>query len=135
MHEAYRKVQEFHQVFDHRRPETPTPLPKDRVIHRAGYMAEELAEFLKAAPDDLVAQSDALIDLIYFALGTFVEMGVDPAPLFDAVHQANMDKLWDGEPRYDPTNGKSIKPPGWVGPEARIRQLISHQIGEVIDQE
>jgi len=127
MESAYKKVRADHDVFDHRRVSHPTPLPQDRIIHRAGFMAEELAEFLQASPEDLVAQSDALIDLIYFVLGTFVEMGVDPAPLFDAVHQANMDKLWDGEPRYNPDNGKTLKPPGWVGPEERIRALINQQ--------
>jgi predicted HAD superfamily Cof-like phosphohydrolase len=127
MKTAYEKVQAYHSVFGHRLIETPTPLPQERIIHRAGFMAEELAEFLKASPDDLVTQSDALIDLLYFVLGTFVEMGVDPTPLFEAVHQANMDKLWDGQPRYDPTNGKTLKPPGWVGPEERIRALIEEQ--------
>ena len=130
MKNAFEKVQKYHEVFGHRKPSVPTPLPQDRIIHRAGFMAEELAEFLKASPDDLVAQSDALIDLIYFALGTFVEMGVDPAPLFYAVHQANMDKLWDGEPKYNPANGKTLKPPGWVGPEARLKALIARQVGE-----
>ena len=88
MKSAYEKVIAYTDAFGHRHMETPTPLPADRIIHRAGFMAEELAEFLQAAPDDLVAQSDALLDLIYFAIGTFVEMGIDPTPLFDAVHQA-----------------------------------------------
>lgn len=127
MRTAYTQVQHYHQVFGHRKQDSPTPLPQDRIIHRADFMAEELAEFLQSPPDDLVAQSDALIDLIYFALGTFVEMGIDPAPLFEAVHQANMDKLWDGEPRYHPVTNKTIKPAGWVGPEARIRALIEQQ--------
>ena len=65
-----------------------------------------------------------------FDPGTFVEMGVDPSPLFDAVHQANMDKLWDGEPKYNPTNGKTLKPPGWVGPEERLKALIDAQIAQ-----
>ena len=130
MKTAFEKVKQYHEVFGHRSPPAPTPLPQDRIIHRAGFMAEELAEFLKASPDDLVAQSDALIDLIYFALGTFVEMGVDPSSLFDAVHQANMDKLWDGEPKYNPENGKTLKPPGWVGPEEHLKALIDAQIAE-----
>ena len=132
MKTAHKKVQEYHEIFGHPLALNPTPLSQDRIIHRAGFMAEELAEFLKASPDDLVAQSDALLDLLYFVLGTFVEMGVDPAPLFDAVHQANMDKLWDGQPRYNPTNGKTLKPPGWVGPEERIRQLIDKQKSQSI---
>ena len=127
MKSAYKKVQAYHEIFGHQLAPSPTPLSLDRIIHRAGFMAEELAEFLQASPDDLVTQCDALIDLIYFALGTFVEMGVDPLPLFEAVHQANIDKLWDGQPKYNPVNGKTLKPSGWIGPEERIKQLIGEQ--------
>ena len=61
-------------------------------------MREEVDEFVEST--NVVDQADAMIDLIYFALGTLVEMGVRPAPLFDIVHNANMQKLWpDGAPR------------------------------------
>lgn len=76
----------------------------------------------------LMAQSDAFVDILYFANGGMVEASVDPNPLFDIVHEANMAKLWDdGKPRYDPV-GKIIKPPHWVAPDEALEQEIERQI-------
>lgn len=50
---------------------------------------EEIAEFLVAP--DIYEQADAMIDLIYFALGTLVEMGIKPDELFDIIQKANME--------------------------------------------
>lgn len=81
--------------------------------------------------DTLVAQSDALIDLIYFAYGSFVLLGVDPTRLFDSVHMANMQKLFpDGLPHYDETTHKVMKPENWdtlYSPEKRIAEEIERQ--------
>lgn len=42
--------------------------------------------------------------------------------IFAIVHEANMAKLWpDGKPRYRESDGKVLKPDGWIPPEARIR--------------
>ena len=106
----------------------PTLL-RNRTIGRAGFTAEELAEFLKAAPDDLVTQSNALVDPICFASGAFVEMGTGAARLFDAIHQASTDKLREGRLRHGPESGTTLKPPGWVGPGERTRRLIEQQDG------
>ena len=84
-----------------------------------------MAEFLAArsVPD----QADAMIDLIYFAVGTLVEMGVRPETLFDIVHAANMTKLWpDGKPRFR-EDGKTVKPPAWVDPHDALREEIERQ--------
>ena len=60
-------------------------------------MLEEINEFLDAVKEqDIVEQADAMIDTIYFALGTLVEMGVQPEQLFDIVQHANMSKLLGG---------------------------------------
>lgn len=54
-------------------------------------MLKEINEFLDAVKEqDIVEQADAMIDTIYFALGTLVEMGVQPEQLFDIVQHANM---------------------------------------------
>jgi hypothetical protein len=99
-----------------------------QVVARGSWMVEELVEFLRA--ENVADQADALIDLIYFAIGTFVEMGINPEPLFSIVNEANMGKLWeDGKPRFDP-QGKWIKPPWWAekfAPEPRIRAEIERQ--------
>src|SRR5262249_20908947 len=125
LHTAYDDVKEFHARFGHPVREAPTLLAAARAAARASWMQEEVAEFLAAhtIPD----QADAMIDLIYFAVGTLVEMGVRPEPLFDIVHRANMEKLWpDGKPRFR-DDGKTVKPPAWVDPDEAIREEIERQ--------
>ena len=90
-------------------------------------MQEEVAEFLIA--DDIYEQADAMIDLMYFALGTMVEMGLEADELFAIVQQANMAKLWpDGKPHYNPKDGKVIKPEGWEDPAPKIKAYIDSVI-------
>jgi len=122
---AYDDVKDFHARFGHPVREVPTLLTSDRAAARAAWMTEEVAEFLAAQtiPD----QADAMIDLIYFAIGTLVEMGVRPEKLFDIVHAANMTKLWpDGKPRWR-DDGKTVKPPTWVDPTEALREEIERQ--------
>lgn len=84
----------------------------------------------KKVEDVLVDQMDALTDINYFTLGSFVVAGVDPQPLFDIVQEANMAKLWpDGKPRYDEYNGGKIKKPeGWEPPEPKLKKEIERQL-------
>lgn len=80
----------------------------------------------------LIGQADALIDQLYFVIGSLVEMGVKPDNLFDIVQSANMGKLWeDGKPRFREGDGKIIKPPNWeekYAPEPKIKQEIENQL-------
>lgn len=82
----------------------------------------------------IVPQSDALIDLIYFAFGTFVKMNTDPRPLIDIVHQSNMHKRFpDGSIRRDPVTNKILKPKEWYehfAPEHRLEEEIQKQVKE-----
>lgn len=76
-------------------------------------------------------QVDALLDLLYFTYGSFVLMGVDPEPIFDLVHEANMGKRFpDGQAHFDPITHKILKPDGWekrYAPEGRIREELDRQ--------
>ena len=102
-------------------------MDKKRALSRAKWMQEEVAEFLIA--DNIYEQADAMIDLMYFALGTMVEMGLEADELFDIVQQANMAKLWpDGKPHYNPKDGKVIKPEGWEDPAPKIKAYIDSVI-------
>ncbi len=98
-------------------------LDTKRALSRGKWMNEEVAEFLVAK--DIYEQADAMIDLIYFALGTMVEMGLEADELFDIVQSANMAKLFpDGKPHYNPKDGKVIKPEGWEDPTPKIKAYI-----------
>jgi predicted HAD superfamily Cof-like phosphohydrolase len=121
--EAWEMVAEFHRGFYHPVRNSPAMISPDRAQKRYKWMLEEINEFIDA--DTLVDQADAMIDLMYFALGTLVEMGVKPEKLFAIVHEANMSKLWpDGTAHYN-DDGKTIKPPNWADPYQKIQSAIA----------
>lgn len=123
MNKEWKDVKLFHEKFGHPKPNVPTMIDQRRVRSRGTWMLEEIAEFLTA--EDIYEQADAMIDLMYFALGTMVEMGVEPEELFNIVQKANMDKLWeDGKPRYNKKDGKVIKPDNWEDPKPKIKKYI-----------
>ena len=127
MKKEWNDVREFHEKFGHPVAERPVMIDKRRTLSRAKWMQEEVAEFLIA--DDIYEQADAMIDLMYFALGTMVEMGLEADELFAIVQQANMAKLWpDGKPHYNPKDGKVIKPEGWEDPAPKIKAYIDSVI-------
>ena len=118
------KVREFQLAYGHTLPETPSLLPPNRQQQRLAYMQEELDEFAEAKT--VLDQTDAMLDLIYFALGTLTELGVEPDVLFNIVHNANMQKLWpDGKPRFQ--NGKVVKPPHWQSPDQQLLTELEKQ--------
>ncbi|HYH01612.1 MAG TPA: HAD family hydrolase [Bacillota bacterium] len=125
MNRQYEQVKQFHTQFQSPYADEPKLLSADRVEKRYQWMLEEINEFKAAQTID--EQADAVIDLIYFALGAMVEMGVKPESLFEIVHQANMSKIWeDGKPHFE--NGKVIKPPTWIDPKPLLIEAINQQI-------
>lgn len=124
--DVYNEVKEFHSKFNHPVSDIPTQLTESRKADRAMWMREEVQEFIdsKTIHDDI----DAMIDLMYFALGTCVEMGIDPSIPFELVQKANMSKLFpDGKPHYNEHN-KVIKPEGWVAPDDKIKEYIEELV-------
>ena len=127
MNKEFEEVRAFHQAFGHPVSNVPVSLTEDRAKKRYAWMLEEINEFLDAVKEqDIVEQADAMIDTIYFALGTLVEMGVQPGILFNIVQNANMSKLWpDGKPHYNGM-GKVIKPEGWQDPHKKLELTIQN---------
>jgi len=124
INEEFEQVKDFHKAFECLISETPVLLSENEVKRRVEFMREEIQEFIDS--DTICDQADAMIDLIYFALGTLVEMGVKPKEIFDIVHNANMTKIWsDGKVHYREDNGKVIKPPEWQDPEPKIKEAIN----------
>lgn len=123
MLEEWKCVKDFQLKFGHPVSETPVMLNEDRVKKRSAWILEETNEFIEAK--DIVEQADAMIDVIYFALGTLVEMGIEPDEIFRIVHKANMSKIWDdGKPHYN-ADGKTIKPCIWEDPYHKIEEAIN----------
>jgi predicted HAD superfamily Cof-like phosphohydrolase len=124
---AFEDVRAFHLAFGAPAPEAPAELARDRVMGRAAWIEEEAQELREATTID--AQADAFIDVIYFAVGGLVEMGIQPGALWDIVQGANMAKLWpDGRPRFREGDGKVIKPAGWQDPAEKLAAEIRRQL-------
>lgn len=120
--DAWSLVSQFHRRFGLPIADSAREMPIHRARVRASWMAEELEEFLSTS--DLVNQTDAMIDLIYLAIGTLVEIGVPPSTIFSIVHESNLAKVWpDGSVHLDP-NGKVIKPKTWHSPNTEIRKYL-----------
>jgi predicted HAD superfamily Cof-like phosphohydrolase len=123
---AWEDVRAFHLAFGHAAPEAPELLHADFVERRADWIEEEADELREAAT--VAEQADAFIDIIYFALGGLVNLGVRPERLWDIVQNANMAKLWpDGRPHYRDGDGKVMKPAGWQDPGPLLEAEINRQ--------
>ena len=125
MNKEFNEVKKFQQAFGHPTSDVPKIMEEERGKKRYLWILEELNEFLQAVENkDIVEQADAMIDVIYLALGTLVEMGIEPDELFYIVQTANMNKLWsDGKPHYNDM-GKVIKPEGWENPHPKLEKAI-----------
>lgn len=131
MNREFEMVRQFHQKFNHPVGDKPQLLDDSRVKARCNWMMEEIIEFAQATSKrDIVEAADAIIDAIYFCIGTLVEMGIRPDNLFEIVNTANMSKLWeDGKPHYK-ENGKVMKPSTWIDPHPLMEEEINRQIAE-----
>jgi hypothetical protein len=79
-------------VFGSRLPD-PRHVPPDVAAFRVKFLKEEVEELEAAyAEHDLPGVADALVDLVYVALGTAHLHGLPWGDLFDTVHAANMRK-------------------------------------------
>ncbi len=97
-------------------PDKPVLLAYERQQFAINFLREEINEFEHAWDIGSVTEAaDAMIDLVYVALGRLLEMGVPPGPIFDEVHHANMRKH-KGENKRG-TDVDAAKPEGWRGPD------------------
>ena len=124
-------VREFHRRFGWPDGDGPPALPAPDVARfRVAFLREEADELEGAlAGGDLVGAVDALVDLAYVALGTALHLGVGPGrwrACWAAVHAANMAKVAVAS-ASESRRGHAMdarKPPGWVGPEAAIAEVL-----------
>jgi predicted HAD superfamily Cof-like phosphohydrolase len=109
-------VAEFQKKFGHLQNDKPTHLTLRKLKERIVCMQEELDEFTDSAHiQDLAGQADALVDLVYFALGTANMLGLPWQALWEDVHRANMAKVPGVTKRGHLVD--CVKPEGWEGPK------------------
>ncbi len=155
MTDPSRDVRRFHQKFALLVSLSPTHLTKRKLKERIECLREELGEFIEACglellykengvaleesgrAQDLAGQADALVDLVYFALGTAVMMGLPWQELWDDVQRANMAKERGVSHRGHKVD--CIKPPGWQPPLTedilKAAGYTGHTKHELDDQE
>lgn len=99
-------------------PNTPEVLVGEDLAWAKGALQEEVDEFVEASEKgDVQEAADGLIDLIYFALGRLVQMGVPATAVFAEVQKANMAKQQGELSKRPGSKGfDAIKPEGWVAP-------------------
>ena len=122
----YEDVMDFHKKFDSDIGEKPE-IPNARIKKlRIDTIKEETKELKTAFQQkDIVEVADAIVDLMYFTIGTAIACGIDIRPVWDEVHRTNMLKTGGGK-RAD---GKILKPKGWKAPD--IAAIIERQQNEI----
>ena len=114
-------IKEFHEKFDLKGADTPIMLSPEVAEFRVKFMLEELTEYAQALENnDIEGQLDALVDLVYVALGTAYLQGLPFQAAWDEVHACNMRKVKAGPNGEGSKRGSPhdvIKPEGWQGPK------------------
>lgn len=119
------KIKDFHVTMGGVAPDTPTmpnagllDLRKTLIREEYNEVNEQYDKLISGESNDLTNLIHELTDLLYVTYGAIWACGVDPDPVFEEVHSANMRKL-DGPRRAD---GKVLKPEGWQ--PANVRKVI-----------
>lgn len=87
-------------------------------------MLEELAEFNKAIKEyAMLEAADALVDLIYFAIGTAHCFGIDLAPFWEEAHRANMEKIAAPARHKNAAKPEHWQPPNLEAAFERMRKF------------
>ena len=118
-------------------PAVAGQLSPDAHAARAHFLGEEVLEFAQATSPE--GELDALIDIIYFAIGGMYEMGLTKGLInaaFNLVHEANMAKAAGKKEDRDVNVTDATKPEGWEEPDLErffkqfYEQLAEMQKGE-----
>ena len=126
-------VAEFHKKFGIAYEGKPRALPQDLLDFRHNFLREEYLEFVmnshmalesvRNGDDEAVIRHleeslDALVDLVYVAVGTAHLHGFDFDEAWRRVHEKNMQKI-RAETAIDSKRGSIydvVKPEGWLPP-------------------
>ena len=122
-------INRFHNKFGFKKNEkVGIPDNPELVNFRTSFLLEELAEYSQAiTKKDTAGALDALVDIVYIALGTAWLFNLPFERAWKEVQRANMEKI-----RAKDTTGKRgtkfdvIKPKGWKPPN--IDQIVEEEI-------
>ena len=112
----WKQIVEFHEKYGLEYPNHVCELDRETFQFRLNFMLEELTEYVGASkPEDTI---DALVDLVYVAMGTAYLHGFNWSEHWNEVHQANMRKQRASDASESKRGSQLdvVKPEGWVGP-------------------
>ena len=107
-------LHDFHTKYEFNKE----PMTIDKLLFRHDLLSEEMGELMTAISQRNAEETvDALIDLIYIAVGTLDLLQVDTQKAWDQVQQANMTKIRGVKPGREQSGGFDvIKPADWKAP-------------------
>ena len=118
-------VAEFHEKFKLPKREPGQPFDREVILFRLGFLLEELQELSESFNNnDFGKATDALVDLIYVAIGTAEIFSLPLEEAWEEVHKANMRKVGLVSSRQS-KRGSILdigKPKGWKSPD--INQFL-----------
>jgi len=118
--DLFKDIKDFHEKFALKYEDKPRTLPNELRVFRIDFMDEEINEYAMAsAQKNLHDQLDALVDLVYVALGTAYMQGFDFNEAWRRVHEANMKKVRAVDVKDSKRKSvyDVVKPAGWVAPD------------------
>ena len=121
-------INRFHNKFGFKKNEkVGIPDNNELVNFRTSFLMEELAEYTQAiTKKDAAGALDALVDIVYIALGTAWLFNLPFERAWDQVQKANMSKIrTKSKSKKRGTSFDVVKPKGWTAPD--IEQIIEEE--------
>lgn len=123
----FSQVGEFRQKMGLAMSNNPHLLSPEDSSYFARFILEELSEYMRAVEEGVIVDAaDAIVDMVYVALGCAHAMGLPFDELFDVVHRANMAKVPASEAQRS-VRGSAydvVKPMHWCPPEGEMLAII-----------
>tara|TARA_Y100000361_G_C10984304_1_gene250732 strand:+ start:121 stop:576 length:456 start_codon:yes stop_codon:yes gene_type:complete len=121
-------IDSFHKKYKFEKNEkVGIPDDNELVNFRTSFLIEELAEYTQAiTKKDSAAALDALVDIVYIALGTAWLFNLPFEKAWNEVQKANMSKIrTKSKSKKRGTSFDVVKPKGWIAPD--IEQIIEEE--------
>jgi len=121
-------IDQFHKKFGFEKNEkVGIPDNNELVNFRTSFLMEELAEYTQAiTKKDAAGALDALVDIVYIALGTAWLFNLPFDKAWNEVQKANMSKVRaKSKSKKRGTAFDVIKPQGWVAPN--IERIVEEE--------
>ena len=122
------QMREFTMAYKDDLPTRPQHMIAEDVAFIRQMVNDEMDELMAA--QTVTEQADALVDAIYYICDCAVRNGINLDPIFDIVHNANMQKVVNGKVVRREEDGKILKPEGWEDPALKLEKEMTRQAHE-----